>query len=80
METTWRANVVCPQCHRPPSNRYYAATVEWARSLEPDHPIENVACTRRDCGTVYVVAAHALQTAVMDTSRRQVLDGVKRAA
>ena len=78
--TTYRPNAVCPRCHRPPAVRYYEATVEWARTLEPDEPIENVICQSHGCGEGYVIAAVCLQTGREDTSRKKALAVAKQAA
>lgn len=60
---TYAANAACPRCRRPPATRYESVLVEWARALPPDQPIENVACTRPGCGTVYAITARHLQSA-----------------
>jgi hypothetical protein len=55
--------------------------VEWARTLEPEEPIENVACTKPGCGNVYVIAAVNLWDAQPESpSSGRVLAIAKRAA
>jgi hypothetical protein len=76
----WKPNAVCPKCHRPPAVRYYTITVEWARTLEPDEPIRSHTCQTHGCGTIYVIAAFALQNATRDPLSRKALAVAKRAA
>jgi hypothetical protein len=50
-------SVGCPRCGTRPALRFSAWLVEWLGAEDPARRVASYKCQRRDCGTIYDIAA-----------------------